>query len=305
MNSKHFLVSLVVIMSALTAADGYADEQRVKFSLDAAAGVEQDSNVALVELDNSSGEADTATVLSGGLNMKLATSKQTSLSIGYDYSGTSYQRFSEYDLDLHHAMAEVAFNGRHFDAAITADRYEGVLDGEGYLTLTQTSPNVSKLFGSHVYMRGAYIDSSKKYDELSSRNADSSAVRLDTYFLLDGMNRYISVGLQKTAEDAVDLELDFDGLQAAIAYGHNLKLPLMRLQLKAQLRYEERDYLNVTESIAARRNDKRLRSSLTAAVPFTDHIKLEGSVEHSDNTSNLDSAVIDKMVYGLGLSVKF
>lgn len=305
MNSKSTLIALVILATQFFVIDSHADEQRIDFTFDATASFEHDNNVALLDLDNSSGEADTATVLDAGINMQIATSKRTSIQVGYDYSGTTYQQFSEYDLTLHHFAAEAAFSGRHIDAALTVDRFAGVLDGDDYLTLTQISPSVARLFGSHVYLRGAYITANKEYDVLSGRNADSEALRLDTYFLIDGMNRYLSLGLQKTAEDANNLELDFDGLQAAIAYGHKLKLPLMKLQLKAQLRYEQRDYLNSTAAINARRSDTRMRSSLNAAIPFTDHVKLEGTIEHTNNESNLDTAAIDKMTYSLGLSVRF
>jgi hypothetical protein len=51
----------------------------------------------------------------------------------------------------------------------------------------------------------------------------------------------------------------------------------MQLNLKAQLRYEQRDYANVTEAIEMRRSDTRLRTALTAAIPFNDHVQLTGS----------------------------
>ncbi len=304
MNSKVWITAIAT-MTTLYSIDCYADPQRVDFDFDASAGLEHDSNVGLVELDNNSGEADSATLLAAGLNVTLAMSKQTSLRVGYDYSDTSYQQYSDFDLALHHAVAELAYSGRHIDLAVAADRYEGVLDGEDYLTLTQYSPSMSKLIGSRLFVRGAYIAASKEYDLLDTRNAESDAARLDTYWLFDGMNRYLSLGLQKIAEDAVDPELTYDGMQAAIAYGHTVKFPLMRLQLKAQLRYEQRDYANVTQSINARRDDQRLRGSLVASIPFTDYLEVEATVEHTDNESNLDSASIDKMVYGLGLAVRF
>jgi hypothetical protein len=202
-------------------------------------------------------------------------------------------------------MAEVAFSNRHFDAALTADRYEGVLDGEQYLSFDQLSPSLAKLFGNRVYLRAAYITSSKDYDVLSTRNADGVAARLDTYLLLNGMDHFLSLGLQQGNEDAVDDQLDFDTLQATLAYGYKLRLPLMQLNLKAQVRYEQRDYANVTEAIEMRRGDTRLRTSLVAAIPFNDHVQLTGSIERTDNESNLESAVIEKMVYGMGLKLRF
>lgn len=304
MNTKTLIVN-TVLLAALLNANAFAGERSVKFDFEASAGVESDSNVGIVDLDNSSGEADRASVLTAGAKLSIPLGQPVTLRVGYDYSDTSYQEFSEFDLDLHHALAEVLFSNRHIDLALTADRYEGVLDGESYLTFDQASPSVAKLFGKRVYLRAAYITSSKEYDQLSTRNADGTAARLDTYLLLNGMDHYLSLGLQQGNEDAIDDELDYDGVQATLGYGYKLRLPLMQLNLKAQLRYEQRDYANVTAAIDMPRNDQRLRKALTASVPFNDHLQLTGSIEHTDNDSNLESAVIDKMVYGIGLRLTF
>ena len=305
MNNKIGITFVISLFALTFSDDSFADDQRFRFGFDASAAVEHDSNVAIIDLDANSGEADTATVLDAGLDLRISLSKKASLTVAYDYSGTSYREYSEFDLELHHAMAEAAVQTRYVDLAVGADRFEGILDGENYLTLTRVSPSIARLFGNRVYARAAYIETEKEYDQYESRNAESDAIRLDTYVLFDGMDRYLSLGVQTSSEDALDAQLDFDGVQAMLGYGHTFKLPLMQLQLKAQLRYEDRDYLNVTESIGEPRSDQRWRSSLTATIPFTDHVKLEASVEHSDNESNLDSAVLDKVVYGLGLNLQF
>lgn len=304
MNTKTIIATFTVLLALLN-TDVLAGERSVKFDFEATAGVESDSNVGIVELDNTSGEADRATVLTAGAKLSIPIGQPLTLRVGYDYSDTSYEEFSEFDLGLHHALAEIAFSNRHIDLALTADRYAGVLDGEDYLTFDQVSPSVAKLIGKRIYLRAAYIESSKEYDQLSTRNADSSAARLDTYLLLNGMDHYLSLGLQQGNEDAIDDELDFDGMQASLGYGYKLRLPLMQLNLKAQLRYEQRDYANVTAAIDMRRDDTRLRKSLTASIPFNEHVHLTGSIEHTDNDSNLESAVIDRMVYGIGLKLKF
>lgn len=305
MNTRIVLLSIAFLATATPSVDSYANEQGINFGLDAAAGVEYDSDVGLVELDRKSGEADSATIATAGLDMTVTTGNPLSLRFAYDYSDTAYRQFSEFDLGLHHGHAEIMLNSRRFDASIATDRYEGVLNGDHYLALTQYSPSVSTFLGSRVYARGAFIASSKTYDDLSSRNASSGALRLDTYVLLDGMNRYVSLGWQQAREDAVDAELDFDSVQFALGYGQKITLPLMELMLKANTRYEQRNYRNVTGSIDAHRKDTRLRGSLVAAIPFTDHIKLEGAIERADNRSNLDSAAVDKVVYAVKLRMQF
>lgn len=305
MNTKLNFQALLIVAASFIGMTANAAEKGIELDFNLSASVEQDSNVSIAELDTNSGEADTATVLQAGAKLKIPVSEHWSLRGTYGYTDTAYREFSEYDLGLHQLGLEAAFSSRYADAGILADRYEGILDGEDYLSLTRVSPNLSKLVGSRLFLRGAYIDSRKEYDSLPTRNADGSAVRLDGYLLLDGMDRYLSVSVQSDDEDAVDPELDYEGMTYSLGYGHKMRFSLMRLHLKARLRLEDRDYLDVTQSIGAKRSDQRWRGSLTAAIPFSDMVKLEGSAEHTDNRSNLESAVIDKWVYRLGLSLQF
>jgi len=305
MNMTNSGIALALLSLCFAATNASAAEHRVQFGFDAAAGFEYDSNVTLQDLDASSGEADTATMLDAALNMRIAAGDNVSLRFGYDISATTYQNYSEYDLTLHHFNMGLSRRGRYADVTIAVDRFDGVLDGEDYVSYTQVSPGIARLFGSSVYLRGAYVAADKEYDETSTRNAKSKAVRVDTYWLLDGMDRYWSVGLQKSSEDATDAELDFGAALLGITYAHSFELRSMTLQLKARLRLEERDYLNVTQSIGARREDKRLRSGLSVLIPFSDQVKLEANIELTDNTSNLDTAALERTTFGLNLAVSF
>ncbi len=295
---------LVLLAGAFACAGAHADDNRVQFVFDASAGLEYDNNVALQDLDSSTGEADTATVLEAGLQMIVALGESSRFRIGYDVSATAYEEFSAYDLTLHHLAAELSRRGP-VDLAVAVDHFDGVLDGEDYVTFTQVSPNVSRLFGERLFLRGAYVAADKEYASLASRNADSDALRVDSYWLLDGMQRYWSVGLQKSSDDATDPELDFEAAQIGITYAHSFGSPSVTLQVKTRLRYEEREYQNVTQSIGAKRRDRRWRGGISARIPFNEHVLLEADVEATDNTSNLDSAVLEKLTFGLGLAVSF
>lgn len=305
MNTSTTLSAGLVLLAVLFAGNSRAGQDIVDFDFTASAGVEHDSNVGITEIDNNSGEADSATRLAAGVDVTIAPKKPLSLQFGYDYSDTAYRRFSEYDLSLHHAHAKLDWTNRVLNASLTADRFEGVLDGDDYLTLTQYSPSVSRLFDRRLYVRGAFIAAEKAYDALPERNAESHSGRLDTYLLFDGMNHYLSFSMQQTSEDAINPELDFDATRFALGYGYTFSLPLMQLKLKAQLRQERRDYLNITESIGQHRKDRRMRASLAAEIPFTDNFALEGSLEHSDNDSNLPAAAIEKRRLGVGIRIRF
>lgn len=303
MNTRTILVAICsVLISAATATAG---ERKADFGLDVETGYYHDSNVGIVDIDSISGSADSAVKIGAGVDASLPFGQHATLRLGYDYDSTSYQTLDTFDLGLHHAMAELGFNRFGFDSALTADRFVASLDGDEYLTLTQLSPSVSKLFGNRVYARLAYTSATKDYATLTTRNADSESLRADVYWLLDGMNRYVAVGLQSSAEDALDDELDYDGLRTMLTLGQTLDVSSMTLKLKGELRYESRDYLNVTGSIGEARRDERLRAAVIAAVPLGEHFEVRAEVEHTQNESNLDSATLDRMAYGLTLSASF
>ena len=68
------------------------------FSLEISAGLETDSNVSVSELDESTGEDDQAAVFEADLDYELALGESTELQFGYGLSQTSYDDFSEFDL---------------------------------------------------------------------------------------------------------------------------------------------------------------------------------------------------------------
>lgn len=302
-NSFSIVVALVILGAAPAAT---AADTTWRFDFDVAAGAQYDGNVGVVDIDANSGEADSVILLSGGGKLSYAPARLPfSFSAGYDYSGTSYMRFAEFDLDLHHGVAEMQYSNSYFDAALAYDQYEGVLDGDAYVSISQVSPSIAHLFGSRVYARAAWIASSRDYDLQSERNAENSALRLDTYVLLDNLDRYVSLGIQVSDETAAADEFEYGGYQVSLAYMHTFELELTQLKLKSSLRYEDRDYVFDTPSIGAPRQDQRWRVGVEGEVPFSDHVSLHAILEHTDNSSNLEAAALQKDTAGIELRIKF
>ncbi len=305
MTTRNISLSLWALAALVTAGAASA-ESNWHFDVDASAGAQYDSNAGVADLDTSSGEADSIVLLAAGGSLTWTPDgTPISLRAGYDYSGTSHGRFETFDLDLHHAVTEVQYRNAYIDAALAFDRYGGVLDGEHYVTISQVSPSVAHLFGSRVYVRGAWIGSTRDYDYLPERAAKGSAVRLDSYLLLDNLDRYVSLGVQFNDERAASREFDFEGLQVSVAYAHTLELPLMKMKLKGSARYETRDYVFALPGLGEPRQDRRWRAGVEAEVPFSDHVSLHANLEHTNNASNLDTAGLDKNVAGLELRVAF
>lgn len=305
MNMQILRASLVLFVALSWTGATSADEQRARVDFEIGAGFSHDSNVGIADIDSNSGTSDTARKLEAGISTRIPVSDAIKLRFGYDYSDTAYTELSEFDLGLHHGVAELGFETAGFVTALTIDRYVAYLDGDEYLAITQVTPSVSKLYGNRLYLRGAYTDASKEYGVLSNRDADNESVRLDAYWLIGGMDRYIALGLQSGEEDALDDELDYDSFMSMLTLGQTVSALRLPIEFKAQVKLENRDYRSITESIQDVRRDDRLRASLTTTILLSDHFELEGTIERANTESNLDSADVSKMVYGLNISASF
>lgn len=305
MKSYNHRAALALVATLLCAPAVQADERKASFDVEFGAGYSHDSNVGIAEIDSNSGTSDTARTLEAGISSRIPLADALNLRLGYDYADTAYSELSEFDLGLHHGVVELSIDTAGFVPALGVDRYVAYLDDDLYLGITQVTPSVSKLFGDWLYLRGAYTTASKEYDTLTNRDADNESLRLDAYWLLDGMNRYIALGVQSSDENAVDDELDYGSVTSMLTLGQTLSGWRLPVEFKAQVKLENRDYDNVTASIQEVRRDDRLRASLTATIPLSDHFELQGTIERASTESNLDAADVEKMVYGLSLSASF
>lgn len=296
---KRFTTSLVLLCCSGTAAAGSAS-----FDFDATVGLRSDSSVALADIDTLAGESDTATQLDVGATAKIPLGDALRLELGYDFSATDYDTLDAFDLDLHHGRAALGLQLGATDAHLAVDRFDGNLDGDDYVTVTQVSPSLSRLLGQRLYVRLAYTRSDTRYAFLEQRDATGDAIRGDAYWLLNGMSHFVALTLETNAEDARDDAFDYDGVAAALSWGYTLGSRSRSPSLRAGLRYEERDFDRVQED-GMRRVDERVKARLTAELPVTDFLTVSALAERSRNESVLDAADLDRTVYGLEVGVSF
>ena len=305
MNLPGNLLKGSALATLLIGAPGLADDQRFDFDFNAGIGAAYDSNVALLELDSNAGEADAATELEAGLGMTARIGGDFRLKAGYDYSATRYRRFSDFDLAMHHGHVSLTMRKGPVDSAVAVDRFEAVLSGQEYLTQTQVSPSISRLFVGRWYLRGAVTRADKSFSALDERDATSDALRIDAYLLLDGMQHYVAISAQVLNEDAVAAAYDYESAMGQLGWGYRFDRPAADIDLKVQLRYERREYGGVILESGRTRVDERIRAGLEVAIPFSEHVSVTASVEHTRNTSGIVDANVDRVVYAMEFGVAF
>jgi hypothetical protein len=273
------------------------DDRAIAFEL--GTGAQYDSNVAVLELDTSSNAGDAAALLEFGVGYTKPRTGALGLQVGYNLSQTLHEDFDAFDIRIHRGSAGLSYDLEKVDAGATFQYAHAELDGDEFLVLTQVSPFVSKLLGKRLFLRFAYADTDKDFATNPGRDARADALSSDMFVFLNGLETYLVLGVRYDDEDAVDGQFDYTGHRLRAQLSQRFALGARRLTLKAQLRYETRDYAEPTLSIGERRNDDRYQLEVTAQLPIGERVSATFGYKHADNRSNLSSVDFDENVYSV------
>lgn len=268
-------------------------------------GAEYDSNVAVLELDETTGDGDYAGLIDLGLAYEPDLGDNADFKIGYDFSQSLHDEFDEFDLRLHRGSVELGYDLGIFKAGVMGHYAHAALDGDEFLTLKRVSPYLSRLFGEVLFLRGAYVDTDKEYEDNPGRDADKRSYSADAFVFLNGLTTYLVFGYDRSDEDAVAAEFDYDGRKYSTQFVQRIGAGKRPLVFKARLRYEERDYTEPTPSIGEERLDERYQAKLSLDIPLSEHLTAQTAYHYADNRSNLPEVDFQEHVGSLMLSVGF
>ncbi|NND54651.1 MAG: DUF560 domain-containing protein [Gammaproteobacteria bacterium] len=296
---------IVLLLTILTASMPAAANERFTYDVDLEAGTGWDSNVGLSEIDANTDNADQVTNVQIGAGIQTRHTDDLRSVLRYDYSDTSYEEYSEFDLGLHQFQAELTTRFGLTDVGLMVNHFDGNLDGDDYLSLTRIAPNVSRLFNNRWFLRAAYVHTDTSYDEMPERDASGLGLRTDAYYLLQGMEHYAAFSFALGREDAEADELDYNRWQIGVTYAFPIRTNSFVTNLKLRARYEDRSYRSEDPVIGAARSDTRMRYSIEADMPLADRLGITSYIDWSSSDSNLEAADYDKRVAGIRLTLEF
>ncbi|MEQ9314227.1 MAG: hypothetical protein RLN72_00155 [Henriciella sp.] len=302
---RFFLQTSALALAVLATAAPALGEETTKLTFEASAGVAGDSNVGAPDLDQNTDQGDVALLLRGKIQLDVKPTKQLVLRGGYEASQTSYQDFGAFDLTMHRGFAEAEYDFDVVKAGVMANYVHARLDGDGYLDYTQVSPNVSKLFGDELFLRGAYVRTEKDFKTSDGRDASGDAGRVDVFYFLDGTRQYVTVGGEVGTEDADSDLFDLDHASAKGAFVQRFGMLGRDAKMRLGAEIEQRDYDAVDPVIEARREDKIVSATSDLEVPLYGPVSMDLGYEYRDRSSNLDSADYDEHVGSVELKVAF
>lgn len=286
------------------AAESGDDDQR-PVTLKLGTGLEYDSNVAVLELDTSSGVGDLAAAFDFGVGYDAATSGRVDFKAGYNFSQSLHQDFDAFDVRIHRASLSLAYDLDRVDLGATAQYAHAELDGREFLVLEQVSPYLSKLVGKRLFLRFAYARSDKSFAGNPGRAATADAWSSDAYVFLNGLTTYLVFSYRADREDARDGQFDYSGDRLRMQLTRRFMAGSRRLTFKAGLRFEGRDYGNVTPTIGEPRRDDRYEFETSAELPLTRRVKTNIAYKRADNRSNLPSVDFAENVVSVGFDAEF
>lgn len=294
----------ILFLCTALPASAFAAET-FEFGGTAGLGYKYDSNVAVLELDTTSGESDTALQTEAGISAKWRPAKPFSVTLRYNFNDTSHADFSAFDLTIHRVSADLTYDFEALDVGFLYHDIHARLDDDGFLDIQQVNPYVSYRMHKKLLLRAGYAHSEKSFLSNAGRVADNDGLSVDGYWFVDGLNRYVVMGLKVAREDAVDSQFNYRSDRIKLQFSQRLEAWEKPMTMKLRTQYEVRDYDNVTESLGAPREDKRFRAGVSTELELTEWLGVEGSAEFANNQSNLASVDFSEKVYTLNLSASF
>lgn len=291
--------------AAVAQSDNFQESGNSSLSAEFSAGAEYDSNVSVNAIDVNTAAGDFAAILDAKIKFESEITEQTAFKLGYNFSQSLHNDFSNFDIQTHFASADVSHDFGAFDVGAAYRLAYSRLGGAGFLTLQQISPYASTFLTKKVFLRGAYTYSDKNFKNRVDRDATVHAGGADVYYFVNGVNTFFVAGYKYENEDAFDPQFDFKAHHFKVRFSQRFPVGSRDAKLKLGWRYEMRDYASVTPSIGVVRNDDRHRLQAEIEVPISDIVFGAVEYEYSDYSSNLPSADYTQNLLGAKLGVRF
>lgn len=297
------LLALLALPLTVLADDDVKRER--PFSFEFSVGARHDSDVAVLELDTSSGQGDVAALVDVGLGFDRNLTEKLTFKLGYDFSQTLHQDFDPFDIRIHRGSTELAYDFGRIDAGVSYLYADAALDDEGFLVLKRVSPSVSRLFGTRLFVRLAYARTDKEFASAVGRDATAEAWSADTFVFLKGVTSYFVFGYLLQDEDALADAFDYDGAREKLQFAQHFSVGSKSLKLKTEVHHESRDYRDPQDPAEARREDDRYGFLAELELPLSKRTFLKTRYQYDDNRSNLASVNFDEHVVSVEFGAKF
>ncbi|MBB1437767.1 DUF560 domain-containing protein [Shewanella sp. SG41-4] len=304
LSQRYAAISTAIALSAGFSSVSYADTADAwSFSGKAKAGMEYQSNVNISELEQASGESDTAVVLDAQVDLGWQVSDNFRVDSGYSINDKQYKTASDYDSRLQLAFVDASYAMSSTTVGANIYHAQADLDSSDFLTLNQVSVYTMHTLTDSWFMRPSLMRADKQFTQLAERDADSYTASLDSFWFFNQGQRFLSVGATYEDEDTQSPIFSYSaiGIKARISNQFSLWQVQNKIQFGAKV--SQRDYKTQTDGSS--RDDVHQQYDAKWEINISQHWAVLTSVEYGDFQSTVDSADYDETRAGLMLQASF
>lgn len=296
-----YKVSTLFLLIACQLAS--ANNDNFSFALEA--GLVNDSQLAVEEIDQFESTSDTAKHFQFEADGNWKPADKLNVKAGYSYMDQSYQDNDEFDLTISRLHGDVSYDFPWLTLGVNQHKIDAKLAGDGFLDMTRKGYYIGKLFANSFYLRAESLEIDKTFDTLGDRNAETSALAVDGYYFFNDGLSFFSVGYETEDEKANAPEFSYDGTNYRATFSNKFSFLDKNSQMKLFWRYSDRDYKDIYPGIDQSRADTKSIYGLNWTLWFNDTLSLITEVEQTDSESNLESADYDATQVSLILRAEF
>ncbi len=280
-------------------------------------GIEYDSNVAVLEVDQSAGEGDFAGLFEAELAYQRDLTAKLGLNLSYGFFQSLQFDFSDFNIRTHLVMADLSHKIGRGRAGVLYLFADAALAGDGFLDIHQGTLYGESMVGERGYLRGSYAYADKSYALDPRRNGQTHQGALDAYYFFNQARTYASAGYLLTDEQTRDPQFTYLGHQIKARIVHKMQAMRKELKLEAGASWELRNFdafPTVSQSAAASTNvtvieelreDERVRLQIAAEQVLADHVSLRLAYEHNILGSTLPAVDFTENVLAMKIGYGF
>ncbi|SFD65792.1 hypothetical protein [Pseudoalteromonas denitrificans] len=266
---------------------------------------ESDSNVVNDDIEEDSGSDSISRQFKLAMGYKQKLSKKTNVGAYYTYFSKNYLAIDGYDSDIHLVKLKTSHKFDKLKMNIDGIFANSTIDSERFLHLKQLSPSLSYFINKTNYLHGSVSLGKKDYEYLEERSVTQKSISGKYYYMLNGLNHYMTAGIKLKDENAREVLYSYDMLEFKLAYTYRMQLFDLRTRLNLNYRYQNRDYSDEEHwDIGEFRSDKRNQFRVAYRINWPLQLYSELELIRNFNQSNLDSADYNQTKIGLMLGYK-
>lgn len=273
------------------------------FELDA--GIENDSNLNIVETDTVSQKNDWAKTLHAGVDGHFQPIEPLNLKGSYSYMTKSYEDSPDFDLDLHQLSADASYNFNVVTLGGSYHHAHALLAGEPFMDLDLSTVYLNKMLTDMILLRVANNAYRKRFDVDIARDASIREWELNLFVFFNNANTFWSVSAANSDENARDDLYDNHASNIKAGFSHKFTAFNQDNKVLLSWHYLVRDYEQVDPELAAKRADTRQNWGLEWELALNKNLSLVSKVDVGRYHSNLAIAEYSETVSAVLLRARF